>query len=189
MEVSDQDAVRATLKDANAFTTLVERYQQPLMRYIRRLGIDDEDAAKDILQESFIKAYTNLNDFDFRYAFSAWMYRITHNETMSHFRRLRSRPHVVRNEADLAIFELIADELDIAKETDAKLSGEAITKALEGMKSEYRDVLVLRFFEGKSYEEISDILRLPAGTVATHLARAKRELRQRLKEYRITDVY
>lgn len=189
MEQSDQEAVRATLKDANAFTVLVDRYQQPLMRYIRRLGIDDEDAAKDILQESFIKAYTNLNDFDFQYAFSPWMYRITHNETMSHFRRLRSRPHLVRDESDLAVFELLADELDIAKESDAKLDGEVIAKALEAVKSEYRDVLVLRFFEGKSYEEISAILRLPGGTVATHLARGKTQLRRKLREFHMTDVY
>lgn len=188
MEMSDQEAVQATLRDRDNFAILVERYQKPLMRYIRRLGVNDEDAAKDILQESFIKSYTNLNDYIPSYTFSAWMYRITHNETMMHFRRLKSRPHVVRNEDDLAIFELIADDLDIAKETDAKLNGEVIAKALEGMRSEYRDVLVLRFFEGKNYKEISDILRLPAGTIATNLARGKAELRRKLKQQDITGV-
>lgn len=187
MEFTDSQAVEATLQHPNSFLILVERYQSPLMRYIKRLGIDDGDTAKDILQESFIKAYMNLNDYDQQYAFSAWMYRIAHNETMMHFRRMKSRPHIVRDQADTAIFDLIVDDLDIAKETDSALQALHVSKALQDIKQEYRDVIILRFFEHKSYGEISDILHIPGGTVATYLARGKVALKRALREYHITD--
>ena len=78
MEGLDQDIVRETLVDRHKFRILVERYQEALLRYIRRLGCSDMEAAKDILQESFIKVYVNLNDYDSAYSFSTWLYRIVH---------------------------------------------------------------------------------------------------------------
>jgi RNA polymerase sigma-70 factor (ECF subfamily) len=189
MDPSDQEVVRATLADRNQFTILVERYQAPLLRYIRRIGNVDPDIAKDILQESFIKAYLNLNDYNPSFAFSSWMYRITHNETMGHFRKQRSRPQSIAHESDQDLFANLPDDLNIAHQSDAKLRDEAIMRALQKLKPQYRDVLILRFFEDKSYDEISDILRIPSGTVATHLARGKSELEAVLKEYHITDVY
>ena len=170
------------------FRILVQRYQDALLRYIRRLGCSDPEAAKDILQESFIKAYVNLNDYDPTFSFSTWIYRIAHNETINHFRKQKNRPQAVIDEASLYVFETIPDELDIAGETDLKLRSQAVAKALAAVKPYYRDVLVLRFFEDKSYEEIANILRIPNGTVATYIARGKKELAALLKEHALTDV-
>jgi RNA polymerase sigma-70 factor (ECF subfamily) len=189
MEFTDQEAVKQTLKDPHAFSVLVDRYQDPLSRYVRRLGAVDPEAAKDILQESFIKAYINLNDYNPSLPFSSWLYRITHNETMMHFRRMKSRPQPLPNEEDLLLFERIPDELDIEKETDLKLRADRVGKALRKLSPLYRDVIVLRFFEGKSYDEISDILQIPGGTVATYLFRGKRDLKKGLTSEHITDVY
>ena len=189
MEQSDKDAVRLALQDRQQFSHIVERYQQPLLRYIQRLGRFDGDTAKDILQETFIKAYIHLNGYDLSLPFSSWIYRIAHNETMMHFRRQKNRPLVVEQESELSLFETIPDELDIARETDAKLRSQHIARALQQLKQEYRDILVLRFFEEKSYEEISDILEIPRGTVATNLARGKKALEALLTQEHITDVY
>ncbi len=185
---SDQELVASTLKDRHAFAELVERYEKPLTRYIARLGSRDPEHTKDILQESFIKAYLHLNGYDPALSFSAWMYRIVHNETISHFRSLKNRPRPVEDEKDLEMFTLLADEFDLPAEADRVLLQKSIREGLDLLEPKYRDVVILRFFEEKSYEEISDILEIPSGTVATYLSRAKTKLREILKKSHITDV-
>jgi RNA polymerase sigma-70 factor (ECF subfamily) len=185
---SDQDLVEATLKDRHAFALLVNRYEASLTRYITRLGSVDSETTKDILQESFIKAYIHLNDYDPSLSFSAWLYRIVHNETINYFRALRNRPRSVVREEDLALFEKIADDLNIEREASARFDQTHLRTALQSLEQKYRDVVILRFFEDKSYEEISDILQIPSGTVAIHLSRAKHRLKTLLKTFRITDV-
>lgn len=170
------------------FRILVQRYQDALLRYIRRIGCTDPEAAKDILQESFIKAYSNLNDYNPAFSFSTWIYRITHNETMSHFRKQKNRPRVVADESSLYVFETIPDELDIAGDADITLRGKAVAEALVNVRPQYKEVLVLRFFEDKSYDEIANILRIPTGTVATYLARGKAELAVLLQKHKPSDV-
>ena len=177
----------ATLKDRHAFAAIVERYEETLRRYVRRLGADTE-GAKDILQESFIKIYVNLNDYDTALSFSAWMYRITHNEAISYFRKQSSRPAPVEREEDLALFDKIPDDLNLEIELDSKVRQGAVQKALRELGEQYREVLVLRFFEEKSYDEISDILQVPAGTVASYISRAKLRLKEILKKDRALDV-
>lgn len=188
MEPSDQDIVHQTLEDRHIFRILVQRYQDALLRYIRRIGCIDPEAAKDILQESFIKAYSNLNDYDSTFSFSTWIYRIAHNETMGHFRKQKNRPQVVADESSLYLFETIPDELDIVGEMDMKLRGQAVATALTKLKPQYREVIILRFFENKSYDEIGNILRIPHGTVATYIARGKAGLGTLLKEHKPIDV-
>jgi RNA polymerase sigma-70 factor (ECF subfamily) len=189
MELSDAEAVRATLQDRNAFGILVKRYQMPLLRYIQRIGNIDREVAEDILQEAFIKIYTNLNDFDPSFAFASWAYRIAHNETMRFFRKQKNKPRVVTDESELELFTTIPAELDIPGDIDSTTRAGLLAKGVQRLKPQYRDVVILRFFEGKSYDEISDILQIPSGTVATHIARGKADLRTILKEFGITDVY
>jgi len=185
---TDQELVVAALKDRHAFASLVQRYESPMARYIVRLGCHDPELAKDILQESFIKAYVNLNDYDPSLSFSAWLYRIVHNETINHFRKQKNRPRPFEREEDLILFEKIADDLDVAVNSDARLRQVAIQTALSKLEQHYRDVVILRFFEDKSYDEISDILHIPSGTVATYLSRAKAKLRDALKKSDINSV-
>ncbi|OGC88891.1 hypothetical protein A2419_02590 [Candidatus Adlerbacteria bacterium RIFOXYC1_FULL_48_26] len=186
---TDQELVRNALADRHAFAALVTKYEAPLRRYVKRLGINSAEDADDVLQEAFIKAYVNLNDYDPSLPFGAWMYRITHNESISLFRKQRVRPHTVETEEELVIFENIADATDIHAEIDKKLLKVAVHKALAGIGEQYRSVLVLRFLEEKSYDEIADILQIPSGTVATYISRGKRELKDSLlKEFISTDV-
>lgn len=177
---SDQELVAATLRDKHAYVGLVERYEAPLLRYVRRLGADRE-LAKDAVQEAFIKAYVNLNDYDPSLAFSAWLYRIVHNETISLFRKMANRPAPVTKEEDLGLFERIPDELDLVVESDRARVRAAVARALSRLEPKYREVMVLRFFEEMSYDEISDILRIPHGTVATLINRGKSRLREFLQ--------
>jgi RNA polymerase sigma-70 factor (ECF subfamily) len=174
---TDQELVTATLKDRHAFIFIVERYQEPLRRYARRLGCTDPSDAEDVLQEVFLKCFVNLNNYDPALKFSSWLYRIAHNETISLFRRKKVRPSPVATEEDLALFENLSDGKnlldDLARESDATYLQSALGKVTE----KYRTVLILRFFEEKSYTEISDIMEIPEGTVATYISRGKKELK------------
>lgn len=176
MALTDTELIAAALADPQAFAAVIVRYQEPLTRYVRRLGASVEDA-KDILQESFIRAYVNLNDYDLALPFSAWMYRIAHNETMRHFRKERRHP----KPADPELFSSIPEALDSTADLEEELRAQTLSRCLAQLEEGYRDVLVLRYFENKNYQDISDILKMPMGTVATYLARGKTALRQLLE--------
>ena len=179
---SDQELVRASLADRHAFAHLVARYDSSLRRYVTRLGSLDPETAKDILQESFIKAYINLNDYDQSLPFSAWLYRIARNETFSHFRRQKNRPSALESD-DEELFEKVADDLDIEHEANKVINRAAVRRAVESLDLKYRDIILLRYFDDKSYAEISDILEIPEGTVAGYINRAKSKLKEVLKRY------
>ncbi len=181
-EVSDQELVAAALADSSAYAAIVYRYQAPLTRYLYRLGCRSKSDADDILQEVFLKAYRNLNEYDASLKFSSWVYRITHNEAMTFFRKAARVPRVAVSDDEISVFESMPDGHDLAAELDTALSAAALRAAIAKLDAKYRDVLVLRFLEDHSYEEISDILRKPPGTVATLISRAKEKLKKLLAE-------
>lgn len=170
-ELKDSEIITLSLRDLDYFACLYERYEATLLRYIKRIAWIDEEEARDILQDSFIKIWRHLNDYDPHLKLSSWMYRIVHNETVSFLRKKQSYGKNRTTE----IHDL---RMDLAQEEDT--TGEAedrlvlTREVLEAMPGKYRDVLVLKFLEEKSYEEISDILRIPEGTVATRINRAKK---------------
>lgn len=176
-EKSDQELVAATLRDRHAFAAIVERYENPLRRYIAHLGCTDGQDINDVLQELFIKCYLNLNDYDPDFKFSSWIYRIAHNETISFFRKKRIQPAPIVTEEEMRIIENIADEKDLLENVSQAFDIEAVRRALMQINERYREALMLRLFEEKSYPEISDILQIPEGTVATYINRGKKELK------------
>jgi len=157
------DIVRT--KDKDVYAEIIRRYQEKLMRYANYI-LGDEHKGADVVQESFIKAYVNLNGFDTKKKFSSWIYRIVHNEAMNLIsKQKKQKPIDEQVEFDSGIN--LEDEF-IKKE----LVGHA-HHCLEQMPIMYKEPLSLYFLEEKSYEEISDILRIPMGTVATRINRAK----------------
>jgi RNA polymerase sigma-70 factor (ECF subfamily) len=181
-QYSDQELVVKTLDDKQKFAAIVRRYEAPLFRYIVRQGCKDTGMAQDLLQEVFIKAYLHLNDYDPTLTFSSWIYRIAHNETVSHFRKEKNRPCVLSRGEDDLLFERIVDGLGLEEPENQKHPTSEIQAAVDGLESRYRDIIVLKFFEEKSYEEISDILQMPEGTVATLINRAKKKIKACLEK-------
>lgn len=175
---SDAELVKLTLENPDIYAVLVDRYKDPLLRYITRLGCRNIEDARDVLQEVFIKAYVNLNDFDDNYKFSAWAYRIAHNQTVSFFRKMNIRPRALESEDQLIMLENLKDDRDIAADLDQRLNAEMLDKAFGEMDARYRDVLTLKYLEEKSYQEISDILKMPISTVGTNISRGKQKLKQ-----------
>lgn len=180
-EKTDEELVALTLEDRESYACLIRRYEAPLMRYVRRIsGYSDDDIA-DILQNAFIGAYRNLNDFNPSLKFSSWLYRIVHNETISHHRRHRSRPQTVSMQEGDDVFELLASEVDVPRDVGRTLAAQRIRDVLDLMDPKYREVLVLKYLEDKDYREISDILKKPMGTVATLINRAKKQFRTKVE--------
>lgn len=173
---SDQELVSRAIQDKQAFAAIVKRYEAPLLRYIDRLGCRNRDVADDLLQEIFIKVYIHLHDYDPFLPFSSWLYRIAHNQIISHFRKEKHRPVSLTGDEVRILMEGLADEGDGTGAQHRRFSDGEVAVALERLEAKYREVVVLKFFEDKSYEEISDILQVPQGTVATLLNRAKKKI-------------
>ena len=174
---SDEELVRKTLDDKRFFAVLVDRYEAKLRRYITRLGVRDPEDQLDVLQEIFLKTYRNLNGFDTSLQFSSWIYRIAHNEAVSWYRKKNVRPegHLIADSEELISF-LSAKEDTQEVVFDKHINAQVVNDALMKIDEKYREVIILRFFEHKEYEEISDILKIPVGSVGTLLHRGKKQL-------------
>ncbi len=174
---SDESIVLATLKEPNSFGVIIERYEAKLTRYVSRLGVRNYDDQLDVLQEIFIKAYKNLNSFDTSLSFSSWIYRIAHNEAISWYRKKNVRPegHLIADGDE--VLGLISSKEDAAEIAfDKNINATELLKALDEIELKYKEVLILRYFEHKEYEEISDILKIPSGSVGTLIYRGKKQL-------------
>ncbi len=165
-KISDEDLViEIRKKDKQLYAEIVTRYQDKLMRYANYL-INDEQKAADVVQEAFIKAYINLNSFNTKKKFSAWIYRIAHNEAMNAVKKYHKE---IQMDEDMDF----TDKINLEEEFDKKSIIEMAGKCLSDMPIKYSEPLELFFLEEKSYEEIGEILRLPGGTVATRINRGK----------------
>jgi len=176
--MEDIEMVQLALREQAFFAHIISRYEAKLDRYIRRLGIHDEEDRVDVLQEIFIKVYRNLNSFDQSLRFSSWIYRIAHNEAISWYRKRNARPegHMVIDSDDVFNFLSTKEESSEVK-FDKEINAENLAQALEKIDEKYRSVIMLRYFEHKDYNEISDILQIPLGSVGTLLHRGKHALR------------
>lgn len=169
--LSDEEIVRKALKEVDYFSCLYQRYEARLLRYIQRISKVTREEAEDILQESFLKVWKGLHSFDAGLKLSSWLYRIVHNEVISSWRKNRG---------------MTQDPLIEWRSTDDQTAGESgnsddkgeekLREAIASLPEKYRTVLVLKYLEEMSYEEISDVLKIPEGTVATRLNRAKKAL-------------
>lgn len=182
VQLTDEELVVRARHDQRYFGMLIERYQQKLLRYIRRISSVPIEEAEDILQEVFIKTYQQLNNFDESLSFSSWIYRITHNETISTYRKNKSRPQGNSIDVEERVIENIASEWNLTNEIEQRLLKQYFSDIFSQLDIKYRTVLELKYIEDKSYKEISDILKKPEGTVATLLNRAKKKCIQLIEQ-------
>ena len=166
LKLSDEKIVELVRKkDKELYIHIIKRYQDKLMRYASYLTGEEHNAA-DIVQESFIKAYVNLNGFNTKKKFASWIYRIVHNEAINLINKQKKQVSLY----DDYDFD---SGIDIEDEFIKKELRNRTHNCLNQMLVIYREPLSLYYLEEKSYEEISDILRIPVGTVGTRINRAK----------------
>jgi RNA polymerase sigma-70 factor (ECF subfamily) len=177
---SDEEIAGEALRTPDAFGILMKRYEAPLSRYIRRISSFSPDETEDVLQEAYVKAYRHLRNFDGKSKFSSWIYRIARNQTIDTARKRKTKATVSIEEHELGNFLRATTDLegDLVRRDDL----DQVEAAIRALPDTYRDALILRFLEEKSYEEIMDILHIPKGTVATLIRRGRALLMKNLKE-------
>jgi RNA polymerase sigma-70 factor, ECF subfamily len=177
----DSRLIEATLAgDANAFGLLVRRYQDRLFNTLVHVTGSREDA-EDVVQDTFVQAYTKLTHFQQRASFYTWMYRIAFNLWVS--RRRRRRPQlsvdVGREVAGLDPVSALESPL---RQLERQECIELIRRTLSTLDEQTRTILVLREMDGCCYDEIAAILELPVGTIRSRLHRARLQLKRHLEE-------
>lgn len=174
----DVDLVRRSRNaDRSAFEVLLRRYQRPVYNAALRILGNPEDA-RDVVQTVFLKAYAHLADYDPRYRFYSWIYRIAVNESLNGLHR-RHRVELVDAQAPHE-----------RPEPDQVLGDEqrnrCVQRALMRIKPEYRTVIVLKHFLGCSYLDMSEVLQLPEKTVKSRLFTARHLLKDALVDEGMT---
>ena len=191
-QMTDEELVKSSLQNEDAFYSLIKRYEPVLLRYIRRMTQVNREEAEDLLQDIFIKIYRNLNGFDTNLKFSTWAYRIAHNEIISQYRKKRQNRYSVELDADdkesRSIAGILTDTLNVESDYLDKEKARTVRTALEELPSKYRDILVMHYFEELNYREISDILQKPSGSVATLLNRAKDRFKKIAGRYQLESI-
>ncbi len=168
---SDEEIVEKVRSyDQNLYAVIVDRYKDKLLRYAKNI-IRNNEKAVDIVQDSFANVFVNLKGFDTNKKFSSWIYRIVHNEAIN---------IINKNKREVALPEDIDFEsgVDIEKEFEQKEIEVYVEKCLESMPIMYSEPLSLYYLDQKSYAEISEILRIPMGTVAIRISRAKKIMKK-----------
>lgn len=171
--LTDEQLVTFVLKkDRELYGEIIRRYEKKLAHYLQKF-IHDRDELEDILQDVFIKAYRNLNNFDVQKRFLPWIYRIAHNEAINFIKKYSKEVISI----DQSEWDVIDKSLEVSEKVDRVLLKKKIEEGLSKMKLKYREPLMLFFFEGRSYEEIGDILLMPTNTVGTLIRRGKNILK------------
>lgn len=176
---------RALDGSQEAYRYLLEEYQRPVFSIIVRM-VRDPGLAEDLTQETFVKAFRSLETFDRSRKFSSWLFTIAHNTTIDYVRRkqlptVSLEPAGNDQEASLA-FRAVADDPSPEEVVRHRELETDLESALADLRPEYAEVLVLRFQQDSSYEEIAEITGLALGTVKTHLYRARKALAEALEQ-------
>lgn len=184
--MSDEEAVAMAIEDPIFFGHIVDRYQDKLNRYIARIGIRNAEDREDVLQDIFVKVYRNLYGFDTSLAFSSWIYRIAHNEAISWHRKLKIRPEGnLVGDGEVFLNNLNTPEEGHEVLFDKKVNADEIQQALDNLPEKYKSVLILRYFEHMEYDQISDVLKIPVGSVGTLIYRGKQKLKNALDQNKL----
>lgn len=190
--VDDKELVTRALEgDESAFRELLELFRRPVFSLVYRM-IGDREQAEDLAQESFVKAFNNLDSYNPNYRFSSWLFKIANNHAIDHLRRARlatvsihGSPHAANAEREEET-RIVLESQDESPEQEmlALELGSEIEEAIAQLRSDYRTAVILRHIENRPYEEIAEIMEVPIGTVKTFLHRARAELREALAHLR-----
>lgn len=176
--LSDEELVDLVIKNKEMFEEIIDRYEKKILRYVFSLTGNKQDA-EDITQEVFVKVYINLLGFNKKLKFSSWIFRIAHNEAINFLKKKK-----VNLNFDEKVYQ-VKDEKEIEDDWLKKDLANKVKICLEQLPILYREVIDLFYFEEMSYEQIADVLKIPSGTVAIRLSRAKKILKQLCQKQKI----
>jgi RNA polymerase sigma-70 factor (ECF subfamily) len=175
---------RAKAGDASAFSDLVSHYERRVFRMAKQITQNDEDA-EDVLQETFLKAYSHLDDFQGNSKFYTWLVRIAVNEALMKLRKRRSDKTVPLDDPIETGEDTVAREIAVWEDDPEQLYSrdelaDILNEAVQSLKPAYRTVFILRDIEELSIEETAQALDLSISAVKSRLLRARLQLREKL---------
>lgn len=176
---ADYALVRSAVEDGdqNAFAELLQQYREPLIQLLQKMT-GNRDDAEDLMMESFARAFKNLKNYQPHYAFSTWLFRIATNAGIDHLRKKRLRTTSLDKTSTSAEGEEFSHDIssgqpDPEEHLISDQKREMLRKVVEQLKPRYRELILMRYYQEMSYEEIADKLNVPLGTVKAQLYRAK----------------
>lgn len=189
-EMDDHALLEATRTgDELAFQELVRRYKNPITNFVYRM-LNDYDRAVDLAQETFVRVYMSAERYQATYSFSTYIYRIASNLAITDLRQRKRRQLIpipsFFSEKDGDEMEIELPDTRQTLADDAMIEDErrrAVSRAIASLPEKYRAAVVLRDIEGRSYEEISEVLGLSDGTVKSRINRARNLLKDKLREF------
>ncbi len=164
---------QSTKGNRQAFETLLARYEKPVYNAAYRM-LHSRDDARDVTQTVFLKVYENLDQYDPKFRFFSWIYRIALNEAINVLKK-SSRLEPLDTET-------LSQTQGPEQQASSEQLSEGVQTALMAIKSDYRSVVVLKHFLGCSYTEIGEILEIPEKTVKSRLYTARRLLKEQLDQ-------
>ena len=176
--------IKQVLKgDQNAYADIVNLYQHKLYQICYRM-LGNKQEAEDIAQEAFVRAYINLHSYDQKRKFSTWLYRIATNLCIDRIRKKKPDYYLdaeVAGTDGLDMYSQIAADEKLPEDVVAQMElQDRIQYEISRLPDKFRSVIVLKYIEELSLQEISDILDMPLGTVKTRIHRGREALRKQL---------
>ncbi len=168
--------------DNYAFDLLVKRYKDPLLNFVYRF-VGDKEEAEDIVQETFLRLFKNKHYYREIAKFSTWIYTIAGNLAKTELRRRKRRKllsisHFMSSEKD---YDIPDEDSNPEREANTVITDKIIQKAIDKLSPKFKQVIILRDIQGFSYEEISEIVGIPLGTVKSRVNRARLKLQEDLQ--------
>lgn len=179
MKDNDQEILQLLIIERNpekGLKLLMKTHEQKLYWHIKRL-IVDEEKTKDILQETFIKAYQNIEKFNKESKLYTWLYRIATNETLQEVNKLKKAC-----KSDIEVEEILATRVIENSSPNAEEIEILLQKAIQKLPEKQKLVFTLRYYDDLSYEEISKIVDMSVGTLKTNYHYAKEKIEHYIKE-------
>lgn len=179
------DAENSTIEmavngDISSFEKIVHSYEKMIYNICYRYFLNEEDA-KDITQEVFIKIYRGLKKYNFGCKFSTWIYKIAVNSCIDQLRKRKSRPK--EDELDKYVYQIEDSAQSPLGALISKENLENVEGVIKSLPEEYKSVIYLRDVEGYSYQEISFILDQNIGTVKSRISRGRDLIKKRLVNF------
>ena len=190
--LSDREVVElAKAGKEAAYRELLRRYERPVFSLIYRM-VRHRALAEDLAQETFVKVLNALDTYRPEYKFSSGIFKIANNAAIDQLRRreldtlsLDGAPDArTADEVSATALQAADHSESPLEELESRETGTAIERAIGRLRPEYRTCILLRHVEGRSYEEIAEVMDLPLGTVKTYIHRARIELREYLADLR-----
>jgi len=167
-----------------AYKILTEKHQKSVFHIIIKI-VRDTETANDLVQETFMKAFASLSSYRSEYRFSTWLYKIAANCSIDFLRKKKINALSLDQEVETTNGNVTIEIADYSyhpgNELERKEQRYSIEDAIESLPDKYREVIIYRHKDDKSYDEIADLLDIPVGTVKARIFRARELLKMKLK--------